>query len=1094
MASIHLKMPVLIKTVKVEGTPQYYVRPLFVPYPSITNRRLETALTLLQKEIRNQFKDFELDTDSLEQLLWFSFNPALKYHLLDFDFRLGGNTSPWVKGKFGVGVFQIQDLHFALLPRLNSTVIMLEANAIKGDALRTSIEKVLKNLLHDETHLESDASDMDSIYSSSREFIKQVAFNLNFKYASFQYEQDKTPWYYAHLLEMSNFDGSTEIEKVAQDLNSRYPSELGRAFYQDELVEQLYKIIFGKENTPVVLVGPEGVGKHALVQETVWRYQSEFYEKRHDHLETLWLLDPTRIISGMSIQGMWQKRLEAILQYVINKKDQDKLLVDNPVALLRIGQSAQNRMNMSDVLKPWLEKRRLQLVLIATTEEWKIIQEKDRSFSDLFQVIRLQAPDLPTTVRIVLCQRQVLEREYGCVITIQAIHHLFNLHRDFFSNRALPGSVMKMLRQLITKHRFRRIDVPEVQQEFKALSGLADQMLHSGEPLVADNVRQALAQELVGQPDAVEALANVVHLVKARLNDKKRPVGSFLFIGPTGVGKTQAAKVLCRYLKGNEESLLRFDMNEYIDAGAVQRLIGDFYNPEGILTGKVRYQPFGILLLDEIEKAHPKVHDLLLQVLDEGRLTDSLGRAVDFCNTIIVMTSNLGARDIGAQVGFGNAADTDAAIYQKSVRNFFRPEFVNRIDQMVIFNSLNLDHTRSIARLQIQELLRRDGFVRRTTIFNVSKAAIEWVAARGFDVRMGGRALKRQIETDLTTLSAEQLIDLQHETPILFDVDLQHDQLVPRITPLEFAIPIPNDWFPQLPDEKQGKVFYTKLLRAVEALERRILHWEARSANSGGMVALNANDLNWQYYQFKDKVQQTKYNLQNMVLSFRERYLREPPALPLRLKAGNFILRRSESYEKVVRDNLRDQLFQEEGLRELRESYYYTGAQFDSMQTEFLSHFLTVHFLQLATSDVIKSQPTRITLRFHSLIATAGAPEIQYLLELYATLLQDMDIQHELHLADSTIHAEGYGLYELLRGEAGIHLFYIAYQNPLPIHVVIIQQNMPEPPMKPQVIRIYDGSATLTDLRSRFSNAMNITSNEFRLLLYAGWAAHKTAL
>ncbi|MDX1939006.1 MAG: AAA family ATPase, partial [Saprospiraceae bacterium] len=595
------------------------------------------------------------------------------------------------------------------------------------------------------------------------------------------------------------------------------------------------------------------------------------------------------------------------------------------------------------------------------------------------------------------------------------------------------------------------------------------------------------AQELVGQPRAVAALENVIHLSKAKLADRSKPVSSFLFIGPTGVGKTQAAKVLCNYLMGSEDQLLRFDMNEYIDGTAVQRLIGDFYNPEGQLTGKVRYRPFGVLLLDEIEKAHPKVHDLLLQLLDEGRLTDSLGRTVDFSNTIIIMTTNLGAREIGLQLGFNALPEREADIYRKAVENFFRPEFINRIDDILIFNPLELEHILNIARLQIRELLQRDGFVRRTTILNISKDALEWVARRGFDARMGGRALKRQIERDLTTLSAEQLIATNIDSPIIFDITFENNRLTPRITPLDFLYPLEEEWLPELPDEKQGRAFYGRLLNAVERLERDIAAMEAEQDEDDGFIVIGGsqrNELNWQYYDYKNKVVEIKDNLRDMMLSFRERYMREAPALPLRLKHGNLMPRRSD---RVVREHFRDRLFQEEGLREIRESYQYSTAQFDTIQTDFIHHFLQVVFLLLGARDFLQGHTEQITIRFQSLITGLGHWEIDYLIEQYTNLFKAIDIQFEINKEASDIKAEGYSLSHLLQGEVGIHLFYVAHQNPIPILFTLHQHDtIPKNHSSYKVIRIYDGSSTLTDLRTGFSNTMNMTSSELKLLVYAG--------
>lgn len=1082
MALVHLNIPVLVKSTKVENRNYYYLSPFFTGHPVTSHHRLEMATARLRSEIKQYFKGFELTRQDSDALLWYLFNPTLQYHLFSYNFRTG---DIWVDGQIGVASFTLQGMTFACLPNVNNFMFIAGDGNMKKPLLQLKTGKVLKRLFVQLKREEGQDFDISAYYSGNREFITQVEVNINISLGAFKHEAADMDMFLTRLREEMNFDGALEIEKIGVDINSLYPAELGRAFHRDDIVEKVYQIIYQPANTPIVIVGEEGVGKHAILHEVIWRYQSNFYAQKGE-TESLWHIDPTRVISGMSIQGMWQKRFEAILSYIMHPFDEKKLsyklLIDNAIALYRIGKTANSSMNLSDVLKPYLEKRRLQLVLIATPEEWKILQEKDRSFADLFQVIRVQATTPAVSAKIVLEQRNILERENDSIITIQAIHELFTIQRNYYKNQALPGSIMKMLRLLVTKYRMGKIDAPQVREEFQSASGLKERMLDTGERLEAKTVTEALSQELVGQPRAVAALENVIHISKAKLTDRSKPVSSFLFIGPTGVGKTQAAKVLCNFLMGSEDHLLRFDMNEYIDRTAVPRLIGDFYNPEGQLTGKVRYRPFGVLLLDEIEKAHPNVHDLLLQLLDEGRLTDSLGRTVDFSNTIVIMTSNLGASDIGNQLGFTTNVETEAAIYKKSVENFFRPEFINRIDEIVVFHPLEIDHILNIARLQIRELLRRDGFVRRTTILNISKDALEWVARRGFDARMGGRALKRQIERDLTTLSAEQLLATHTNTPIIFDITFENNRLAPSITPLEFLYPIEETWLPALPDEKQGRSFYGKLLRAVEQLERTIL--QSEEADDGIIVigdAEHEDPLDWQYYDFKNKVAELKEKLNNIILGFRERYIREAPALPLRLKQGDLWPRRND---RAYRENFRDRLFQEEGLREIREVYQFSSSQFDTIQTDFINYYVDTAFLMLASNGFLNNQTDPITLSFESLITGMGAWEIQYLIDQYAALLKELDIQFKIDKNHLSISAEGHSLFDLLQGEGGIHLFYIAHQNPLPIRLIVQMDDHAHAPY--QVIRIYDGASTLTDLRSGYSNTMNMTPSELKLLVYVG--------
>ena len=648
------------------------------------------------------------------------------------------------------------------------------------------------------------------------------------------------------------------------------------------------------------------------------------------------------------------------------------------------------------------------------------------------------------------------------------------------------------MNQLAAKNRFQIIDAPEVKSEFETYSGLKENIFDTTQVFEKDAIKKQIAHNLIGQPDAVDTLTDVIHLIKAKLNDPDRPLGSFLFIGPTGVGKTQAAKVLSNFLMGNEDRLMRFDMNEYIDPQAVQRLIGDYHNPEGQLTGKVRYNPFGIILFDEIEKANPKIHDLLLQVLDDGRLTDSLGRTVDFSNTIIIMTSNIGAREAATNLGFETKNRNDSAIYRKAVENHFKPEFINRIDRIVIFNPLELKHILNIAQLQIHELLKRDGFVRRTTILNISKEALEWVAERGFNAKMGGRSLKRQIERDLTTLSAEQLISTKSDQPILFEILLKNNKLAPTITPLEFAEALQKDWMPELPDETKGKGFYNKLIRRINTIERKVKYLEDAQEKGNDEVIIIGNEegknLDWQYYDFKEKIADIKQKITNLSLGFRDRYFKEKPAIPLRLKPNSLYAKHvGWGSTKGVRLNLQDRLFQQEAIQEINENYRYSSSNFTSLESEFIDSFLNVAFLEYFSKGFLKGKTDRLNMVFQSAISGQGKTQIEYLIELYSKVLKNLDIQFQVAKDKKSIAIEGHSLFEIFKNEQGIHLFYISHQNPLPVRLMIESADKRKiKSAKAKVIRVYNGTTTLTDLRTGFTNDANITPSEFKLLLYAG--------
>ncbi len=1082
MAAIHLKVPVLVQNITVEEKSQYYLRPLFLSYPVATNRRFDLAISTLKKEVKQLFKGYQLSRESSSQLFWYLFNPDVDFRVNSMSFNLGG--SQYINGLFGIAVFEVKGFTFVCLPMLNNYMFISSSNSAKqlNEEIQNALEKQLKKIKREQ----GEDFIPDIYYSTKKEFLTTIEVDVTIQDGIFKFGAKQENWFFSRMAPSTNFDGASEIEKVGYNLNTLFPSELNRAFCQDKIVEKIRQTLFQEKNVSIALVGPEGIGKHTVIHEAIYRKESE----TPDQKQSIWHLDPSRIISGMSIVGMWQKRFESIIEFVINVEGdqqwQDRLLIDNPVALLRIGKSAQNNMTLSDVLKPHLEKRKLQLTLIATNEEWKLIQEKDRRFSDLFQVFRLREPELEIATKMILKQRNLLELQNDTIITIQAVHELFSIHRNYLKTKALPGSIMKLMKQLAIKFRHQMVDAPEVREEFKLFSGLEKRIFDSGQSLEKDEVAKALNAELIGQPEAVEILTNVIHLIKARLNNPTKPFSSFLFIGPTGVGKTQAAKVLAQYLMGGEEHLLRFDMNEFIDELSIRRLIGDEYNPEGQLTGQVRYHPFSILLLDEIEKAHPKIHDLLLQVLDDGRLTDSLGRTVDFTNTIIIMTSNIGAKAAASQVGFGDTSEQEvAAIYRKQVEKAFRPEFINRIDQIAVFRSLELPHILRIARLQIRELLQRDGFVRRTTILNISKSALEWVARRGYDSKMGGRALRRQIEKDLTTLSAEQLLLSSSDNPIIFNIELKDDHLSPNITSLGFIDQLPDNWIPKLPDVNRGRKFYSQLLRTVEGLQLEIERYEEElGLDDNAMVSISQNSVNWHYYYFKNKVIEIKDHLQTNMLGFND--LAGVSVLPLRLKRGHHNPRKYAG-SKGIRENLKDQLFQKEAIKELRDAYQFGKEQFDNLKSEFMSNYLNVAFLKLFARGFLEGRIDEVTLEFRSSITGMGNWEIGYLIDKYQQLFKELDLSYKVDKKSQTITTEGHALYDLIKGEAGIHLFYVAHNTPLPIKLEISKNNSPSSPQQSsKVIRIYAGSSTLTDLRTGLSNTANLNTNEFKFLLYAG--------
>ena len=1100
MSYTNLSIPVMVRQIQQDKQQLYQLTPIFFSNPIVAHRRFDQAQAAFSREIKTHFKNFNLSRHNAPELLWYLFNPKIKHKIIRMELASG---KQYIKGDFSVIYFELQEKTFVCLPSFNAYVFLAEDSRpeLIFEQTRQVIDKLLRLYKKNDS---VDTWDMTPYYATKGEFINTISMTVQPQRGAFEFEQKEDSDFFAFFGGLENFNGAEELEKVARNYNEITLSDLRQAFYREDTVRQLLNTCYQVDKTPIVIIGSEGVGKHSLIENMVRLYREEAQSKDKPvaTLQQFWHLDPTRVISGMSIVGMWQRRFEAIIQQLLTRIKElqhsnsktwdgrtDNVLIDNPVALLRIGKSAQNSMTLSDVLKPYLEKRQLQLTMIATPEEWKIVQERDRRFADLFQVLRVSEPNYETGVKMILQQRKNLELRHNCTITISAVRQLFNIHRNYFKRKALPGNVAKLLTQLSVKYSNQIIDNKEVQDEFKDYSGLRLEIFDDQYTLGEQELEKHIASKLIGQPQAVGALANVIHQIKAKLNNPYKPLGSFLFIGPTGVGKTEAAKIVCEYLLGSADKLMRFDMNEYVDSMAVSRLIGDYYNPEGQLTGKIRHNPFGVLLFDEIEKAHPKIHDLLLQVLDDGRLTDSIGRTVDFSNTIIIMTSNIGAQQVGTKLGFETSTQNEQAIYNKAVENFFRPEFINRIDKILNFNNLELAHILNIAKLQINNLLSRDGFVRRTTILNIEPAALDWVAKRGFNSKMGGRALKRQIEKDLTVFTAEQLVKTSLDQPVIFDIKIENDELRPNIEILYFAQPLPEGWLPAIPTEYELKGAYHQLVREIERVEKQI----GQNQNS-----TLADKSKWLYYAFTEQLTSKKEMLNRMIMGLRSSYADNINPSMFRLKGTGTknILYKNDNRRSDAKLSLaEDRLFQQSALEEIAYVYQYAPEQFDKSQSLYLSDLLDVEFYKIIAVAVKEQRLEKINLRFRSMIANIGAEEIEYLSERYVLLCEHLGFGTQYDKNTQTIALQGYGISQVLGQEQGYHFFYRSHQNPIPIKLWL-QTNKPISNSPTAVLRLYDiwagvqhKSATVTDLRSGFTNQANINPQEFKMLLFAGLAA-----
>lgn len=365
-------------------------------------------------------------------------------------------------------------------------------------------------------------------------------------------------------------------------------------------------------------------------------------------------------------------------------------------------------------------------------------------FNRIDRIVPFGPLDCATARRVV--ERQ-LELRYGVRFQLETLPAIIDLQRRYVRDAAFPGKAAGLMKRLAAKFGAesedasfeRRRTVPISQESvfefFRQQSGLPLSFLDQRTRLERGQIVSALRERFVGQPQAVNAAVEIISIARARLNDTSRPLATLLLLGPTGVGKTEFARSLAGCLFGSAERLLRFDMNEFVSPTAVPLLAGTFSQPDGLLTAAVRRQPFAVLLFDEIEKAHPNVFDLLLQVLGEGRLTDARGRTTDFSNTLILLTSNLGTQRSESSLGFGGGAEAVGHLAIRAAEQFFRPEFFNRIDRVIPIERLSRADVQGIARHLLTGVLRREGLVRRQCVLNSSPAVIAWIVEQGWGVR-----------------------------------------------------------------------------------------------------------------------------------------------------------------------------------------------------------------------------------------------------------------------------------------------------------------------------------------------------------------------
>jgi ATP-dependent Clp protease ATP-binding subunit ClpA len=775
-ADMNIVIPIYIELIPQEGrpTPSYCVRPLYFQEPAGRDEELQRAIAKFVKVMRRELDGAgrRLRQDGLAA---YSFAPVIEEQLLTLSLDLKSRTSHC---KFLFVTLNSFDRRIAFTPSLPHLWFEIE----RGEDLSSRAIEVLTRYFRGREKIEGDPLPNPDDIS-----VKNKAWASTVEIEFYPPLLAKTPReeFRAMLGGDETMDGEWELQQVGRCLDWLYPNDLSRVIAREQEVKELTQSLQSPDRRPTLLVGPRMVGKTAIIEECVYRRvarQSSQYKSKNN----VWLIAAQRLISGMSYVGQWENRLLAIIEEA--RKQNHVLYFDDLLGLFKAGISRDSNLNVAQVLKPYLERRELRVLGEITPEALRVLRELDRGFADLFRLLPVNEPNEDIVLEMLLGLIRQLEHQYHCRFALDALPTVLNLQRRYIRDAAFPGKAAAFLRQLAVKYRGDAVDYLRALNEFQAKSGLEPWFAGQG-TLHRSAVTEGLEKDVIGQDDAIAAVADAICVAKARLNDPERPLASFLFLGPTGVGKTQCAKSLAHFLFGDQERLIRFDMNEFNSSDSVSRLVGTFDQPEGLLTSAVRRQPFSVVLLDEIEKAHRDVFNLLLQVMGDGRLSDALGRTADFTNAILIMTSNLGVKEAASELGFTLQRSDEANIYRQTAEKFFSPEFFNRLDRIVPFARLDRQAVKKIADLLISQFYHREGLSRRKCILKVDGRAWERIIDAGFHPQLGARALKRAIESELALPVAKYLSSSHPTSPTVIQVLPAHNGLRVVVQELIAATP-----------------------------------------------------------------------------------------------------------------------------------------------------------------------------------------------------------------------------------------------------------------------------------------------------------------
>ncbi|MBN1300327.1 MAG: ATP-dependent Clp protease ATP-binding subunit [Melioribacteraceae bacterium] len=698
-------------------------------------------------------------------------------------------------------------------------ITQIESKIYKSDVIGT--EHILLSLLRDEDNIATQILHQFHVtYETARAELNNILSSKNPDKPSFpppsvkKPDKTKTPV-------LDNF--GRDLTKLGQD------GKLDPVIGREKEIERVAQILSRRKKNNPVLIGEPGVGKTAIAEGLALRIINRKVPRILQDKRVV-TLDLAGLVAGTKYRGQFEERMKALMNE-LEKADDIILFIDELHTIVGAG-GASGSLDASNMFKPALARGDIQCIGATTLDEYRKFVETDGALDRRFQKVMVEPPTVEETIEILQNIKFKYEEHHNVKYTEAAIDNSVRLSDRYITDRFLPdkaidvldeaGSRVHMgnftvsdeildLEEQIEQVKKKKVSVVK-QQDYEEAARLRDQerklqsdleiakrewetqnkdvvfevseddiatvvSMMTGIPVTrvvqAESeklmkMEDALKGKIIGQDEAVQKLTKAIRRTRAGLKNPNKPIGSFIFLGPTGVGKTELAKVMAKYLFDSETALIRIDMSEYMEKYSVSRLVGAppgyvGYEEGGQLTERVRRKPYSVVLFDEIEKAHPDVFNILLQVLDDGQLTDSLGRRVDFKNTVIIMTSNVGTKDIKETGGFGFGGDDSKDKYsnlkntvEDAMKHLFNPEFINRVDETIVFRNLEKEDIKKIIKIELKELV--ENIEHNKMEIELDPAAEDFIADKGFDPKFGARPLKRAIQKFLEDPLAEEML------------------------------------------------------------------------------------------------------------------------------------------------------------------------------------------------------------------------------------------------------------------------------------------------------------------------------------------------